>query len=144
MEPSRKDKVNFGDDHERDVSFTEYEITVTAEAVREFLLNKLYWGLFRAPVREVLAFGIYQRIVKASLAVYGRMTMLSMPDVPEGIDREWMERASLSPKTWEVLDNIEQAMSWDDVPFHKLHRRGCGLCDDMMSVPSLQPMDGTI
>jgi len=129
MEHERKDEVT-----EEQVTFNDYEIWVMAEATREFLLTRLYYGMFKE-LRDLFDFDSYQRIISATVTTYGRMVMMSTPDDPNDIDREWVERASLSQETWEATTAIELGSSWDDIPPHKWHDEGCGLCNDMKSLP---------
>jgi len=124
-----------------EMELSEYELNVVAQAMRELLIDRLFYGVIlprAATFQSKADFAMFQRVINAAVNVYGRTTMMSTPDATEDVKdeyiKEWLDNITLSHETWEIIDKVTLGSSWDDVPTHTWHKRGCPICTDMQSV----------
>lgn len=120
------------------IQLDNHEMTIVAEAMREMLLDRLFYGVIsrhQSSFRDDMVFITYQKIMSTIVNIFGRTVMQVTPDtVDDKYTQIWVDNMSIAPETWELVNAITLGESWLDVPTHSWHNsHECKVCNDMRS-----------
>lgn len=111
------------------IELTDRELCSVIQGLRAQVAQRLYWMI--APHHPIRTWDLSdeQEVLSPMAQAYAKALMLAREN--PRIVSEFKEAFALSDAAWELLDQIETAGSWDEIPLHGHSPLRCELCDEL-------------
>lgn len=117
--------------HHETLDLTPDELCALIQGLRAQICNRLYWMMSPSHPIRGMSLGDEGEVLNAMAQAYSKALMVARDSAE--IVNEFKSYFMLSDDAWNMLDQIEHAKSWDDVPIHRhTSPLTCPLCEELI------------
>lgn len=122
-----------------DVSYSQYEAASVIESIHDALFRKVRWTISPAyDAWHQLDFDVVRAAVDSLSTAYMQLYLAfrqSVEDSYDSIDPEFEKAFIIGQEAWEVIDQIRESKTWDDVERHLHGETLCRACREINRIP---------
>ncbi len=118
---------------ELELTLTGSEVATLIEASMDALYKRLYWSVTIGHRWRDIDLGYAAKMIEDLQLAHTKL-YLSFRELGHLHD-EFDEAFTVPDDVYELIDQIEKAASWDDIPTHRHNRSLCKLCKTLTRAP---------